>query len=141
MTCSTLRRLMAVRAAQRFARPGLAVSAAPEDGQSDPHEKNKSASYPSPRPHLGAFSGANSTATQTPRIGGAAKSPPALHGPPPTNPIFVVATPTAIGRAGAHPDTIFQYRLLSSVRKSFSLDVMVETTPVCGISATPMPSA
>src|SRR6516165_4434356 len=55
MTCSTLRRLMAVRAAQRFARPGLGVSAGPEDGQSGPHEKNKSASYPSPRPHLGGL--------------------------------------------------------------------------------------
>src|SRR5262249_5880985 len=66
MTCSTLRRLMAVRAAQSFARPGLGVSAGPEDGQSGPHEKNKSASYPSPRPHLGGLSGANSTATQNP---------------------------------------------------------------------------
>src|SRR5262249_49009647 len=106
MTCSTLRRLMAVRAAQRFARPGLGVSAGPEDGQSGPHKKNSLPAIPRRARILGAFSGANSTATQNSTDWRRAKSPPALHGPPPTNPIFFVATPTAIGRAGAHPDNI-----------------------------------
>src|SRR6516165_1863281 len=116
MTCSTLWRLMAVRAAQRFARSGLGVSAGPEDGQSGPHEKNKSASYPSPRPHLGGlFRSKTALQHKSPLIGGRAKSPPALHAPPPTNPVFVVATPT-LSAALAHIQIISsKYRLVSSV--------------------------
>jgi|SRR6266446_6441902 len=54
MTVSTLPRLMAVRATQRFANTGLGVSAGPEQAQSGPHYQ-KSDSYPSPRSDLGGL--------------------------------------------------------------------------------------